>query len=109
MLKIIGRKTSSNVQKVLWVCGELDLPFEPVLIKTKNTQEQKDMANNVQQALNIDGSLAVLGEQLRGGPVLLVNDMVDSRWTLTAAAWLLQEHGSGIVRPLALAQTGGSQ
>lgn len=28
MLKIIGRKTSSNVQKVLWVCGELDLPFE---------------------------------------------------------------------------------
>ena len=28
MLKIIGRKTSSNVQKVLWVCGELNLPFE---------------------------------------------------------------------------------
>ena len=27
MLKIIGRDTSSNVQKVLWVCGELDLPF----------------------------------------------------------------------------------
>lgn len=28
MLKIIGRKTSSNVQKVLWTCGELGLPFE---------------------------------------------------------------------------------
>ena len=28
MLKIIGRKTSSNVQKVLWVCGEIGLPFE---------------------------------------------------------------------------------
>lgn len=28
MLKIIGRKTSSNVQKVLWVCGELGLEFE---------------------------------------------------------------------------------
>jgi glutathione S-transferase len=28
MLKIIGRKTSSNVQKVLWACGEIDLPFE---------------------------------------------------------------------------------
>ena len=27
MLKIIGRDTSSNVQKVLWVCGELDLTF----------------------------------------------------------------------------------
>ena len=28
MLKIIGRNTSSNVQKVLWTCGELGLPFE---------------------------------------------------------------------------------
>ena len=28
MLKIIGRNTSSNVQKVLWACGEMDLPFE---------------------------------------------------------------------------------
>ncbi|HEY2816606.1 MAG TPA: glutathione S-transferase family protein [Casimicrobiaceae bacterium] len=28
MLKILGRKTSSNVQKVLWCCGELGLAFE---------------------------------------------------------------------------------
>ena len=28
MLKIYGTKTSSNVQKVLWCCGELNLPFE---------------------------------------------------------------------------------
>jgi glutathione S-transferase len=28
MLKIWGRATSSNVQKVLWCCAELDLPFE---------------------------------------------------------------------------------
>ena len=26
MLKIYGTRTSSNVQKVLWCCGELDLP-----------------------------------------------------------------------------------
>ncbi len=30
MLKIWGRKTSSNVQKVLWCCGELGLAFERV-------------------------------------------------------------------------------
>jgi len=30
MLKIWGRNTSSNVQKVLWCCGELDVPFERV-------------------------------------------------------------------------------
>ena len=27
MLKILGRKTSSNVQKVLWCCAELNIPF----------------------------------------------------------------------------------
>jgi glutathione S-transferase len=30
MLKIWGRATSSNVQKVLWCCGELDIPFERI-------------------------------------------------------------------------------
>ncbi len=30
MLKIWGRATSSNVQKVLWCCAELDLEFERV-------------------------------------------------------------------------------
>lgn len=28
MLKILGRKSSSNVQKVLWCCAELGIPFE---------------------------------------------------------------------------------
>ncbi|MBV9863059.1 MAG: glutathione S-transferase family protein [Alphaproteobacteria bacterium] len=30
MLKIWGRATSSNVQKVLWCCSELEIPFERV-------------------------------------------------------------------------------
>lgn len=30
MLKIWGRKNSANVQKVLWCCAELDIPFERV-------------------------------------------------------------------------------
>ena len=30
MLKIWGRATSSNVQKVLWCCAELDIEFERV-------------------------------------------------------------------------------
>ena len=37
-------------------------------------------------------------------PVLLVDDMVDSGWTLTLAAVLLQHHGSGPVYPFALAK-----
>ena len=30
MLKILGRRTSSNVMKVLWTCDEIGLPFERV-------------------------------------------------------------------------------
>jgi glutathione S-transferase len=30
MLKIWGRTTSSNVQKVLWACAEMNIPFERV-------------------------------------------------------------------------------
>ena len=64
------------------------------------------MANSTQQARNIDGSLAVSAGALRATPVLLVDDVADSRWTLTVAAWLLRSHGTGEVWPLALALTG---
>ena len=84
----------------------LDLPFDAVLKKTENRPEQKTMENSAQQARNIDGSLAISAKRLRAGPVLLVDDMVDSRWTLTVAAWLLRSHGSGEVLPLALSLAG---
>lgn len=41
------------------------------------------------------------------GPVLLVDDMVDSRWTLTVVGSILREAGSGPVFPFALADTVG--
>ena len=64
------------------------------------------MENSVQQARNVDGSFE-LTERPSSEPVLLVDDMVDSRWTFTVATWLLRSQGSGEVWPLALAQTGG--
>lgn len=84
----------------------LSLPFILALEKTDARPEQKTMANSTQQARNIDGSLAIAAQGVRAGPVLLVDDMVDSRWTLTVAAWLLRSHGSGEVLPLALALAG---
>jgi ATP-dependent DNA helicase RecQ len=82
----------------------LNLPFHPVLEKTDNRPAQKEMANGSQQARNVDGSLRILGP-IPGGPVLLVDDMVDSKWTMTVAAYLLTSNGSGLVFPLALAST----
>lgn len=84
----------------------LGLPFHMVISKTDARPEQKTMANSTQQARNIDGSLALNGQPIPPGPVLLVDDMVDSRWTLTVSAWLLRENGCGVVWPMALSQTG---
>ena len=84
---------------------QLRLPFHRSLEKVEDSAEQKSMANSTQQARNVDGSFALSREPLPLGPVLLVDDMVDSRWTLTVAAWLLRSHGIGEVWPLALADT----
>jgi ATP-dependent DNA helicase RecQ len=43
---------------------------------------------------------------LPNGPVLLVDDLVDSRWTLTIAAKALREAGAEAILPFALALRG---
>jgi len=84
----------------------LNLPFESVLEKTDDRPEQKAMANSIHQARNVDGSVAIRAGGLPDGPVLLVDDMVDSRWTLTMCASLLRAGGSGEVFPFVLAIAG---
>lgn len=84
----------------------LGLPFFMVLTRTDDRPEQKRMANSIQQARNIDGSLSINAQPIPSGPALLIDDMVDSRWTFTVSSWLLRTNGSGEVWPLALAKTG---
>ncbi len=91
----------------LRLAAALNLPFHPVLRKTDARPPQKEMANSSQQARNVDGSLRIDGN-VPTGPALLVDDMVDSRWTLTVATYLLTSNGSGPVHPLALASTANS-
>jgi ATP-dependent DNA helicase RecQ len=91
------------------VAAALGRPFHRVIEKTNQRPEQKTMANSIQQARNIDGSLALSGHPLPDGPVLLVDDMVDSGWTMTVSAWLLRKGGSGAVWPMALSQAGHAE
>jgi glutathione S-transferase len=60
MLKIWGRRNSINVQKVLWCCAELDLPFERTdaggQFGVNNTPEYRAMnPNGLVPTINYDG------------------------------------------------------
>ncbi len=80
----------------------LNLPFHPVVKKVRESNPQKGMENTAHQCSNLDGVFAVEGEA-REGPVLLVDDVTDSGWTIAVIAALLRQAGSGPVFPLALA------
>jgi len=90
------------------VAAQLGLLYASVISRTDDRPEQKDMANSAQQARNVDGVLTISETNLLEGPVLLIDDMVDSKWTFTVAAYLLRKDGSGPVYPLALASTAHS-
>ncbi len=83
----------------------LGLPYREALQKTKNTPPQKDMQNSYHQARNALNSFAAISENVIADPVLLVDDMVDSGWSLTVCGVLLAEAGSGSVLPIALADS----
>lgn len=82
----------------------LGLPYLQSLVKTEATSPQKTMANKYQQCKNACQGFKVAGRCLPG-PVLLVDDMVDSGWTLTVCGSLLKQAGAGDVYPFALAST----
>ena len=90
------------------LADRLGLPFVAVIEKTGDSPEQKLMENSAQQARNLDGMLAMCAEPPSDGAALLIDDMVDSRWTLTVATWLLRTNGVGQVYPVALAVAGRS-
>ena len=81
----------------------LGIPYRDVLYKRHETREQKEMQNSAQQLLNIVDAIAVRRDQVLREPVLLVDDIIDSGWTLTVCGAWLRRAGSGPVHPFALA------
>jgi ATP-dependent DNA helicase RecQ len=85
------------------LAGALGLPFHDVVMKVQGNAPQKEMENSPQQLRNVYGAFSVSSE-LPAGPVLLVDDIHDSRWTLTVVGVALRTSGSGPVYPFTLAQ-----
>ncbi len=83
----------------------LGLPFASVIRQVKDHQPQRDQVNRFYRCQNLDGVFEVDSE-LPGGPVLLVDDLINSGWTLAVTSLLLRRKGSGDVLPLALSSVG---
>ncbi len=83
---------------------KLGIPFLNAVTKAKTNQPQKSQQNSFHQCHNLDGVFAI-HKPVPNEAVLLVDDIVDSRWTLTVIAALLQQAGSGDVFPVALASS----
>ncbi|MCL6270442.1 RecQ family ATP-dependent DNA helicase [Sansalvadorimonas sp. 2012CJ34-2] len=81
----------------------LGLPFVDAIAKTRDNELQKLQQNRYRRCRNLDNAFAVT--ECCSGPVLLVDDIVDSGWTFTVTAALLRQAGSGNVYPVALAST----
>jgi len=82
---------------------ELELPYVACIEKVMDNPQQKTMENSYQQARNLDGVFQVNLDQKPYMPCFLVDDMVDSRWTLTVASALLRQAGCEAVYPIILA------
>ena len=87
------------------VAKKLNLPFVEAIKKIKQNQAQKMMNNAYHQAKNLDGVFEV-EDNIPDTPVLLIDDVIDSGWTVTVASALLKQKGSGEVFPASLATTG---
>ena len=86
------------------LADRLGLPYRAALLKVRETRPQKAMENSAQQVTNIIGAFEVdIDEVVRDAPVLLVDDIVDSGWSLTVCGVKLREAGAGPVFPVALA------
>jgi len=86
------------------LAGRLGIPYVAAFTVRVGGAPQSEQQNSAQQLRNVHDKLAVAAAvAIPAGPVLLVDDIVDSGWTLTMAGALLRQAGSGQVLPFALA------
>lgn len=81
----------------------LKIEYVDTLLKI-GTNQQKDMNNSYHQCKNAVNSFKCKGNNYSGN-IILVDDMVDSRWTITVCGHYLMEGGFDSVYPYALADT----
>ena len=86
------------------VAEKLGVEFVDIIVKPTETEPQKAMENSNMQARNAYNAFEVI-RYVNYDNVLLIDDMIDSGWTLTVCGIMLKEMGVKKVYPYALAST----
>ncbi|PRR82336.1 RecQ family ATP-dependent DNA helicase [Clostridium vincentii] len=86
------------------VAEALEVPFIDMITKPIETPKQKTMENTNMQSKNAYNGFKVNGT-VKYENVLLIDDIVDSSWTLTVCGFLLNINGASRIFPYALAAT----
>jgi len=90
------------------LANALGIPLLDIVSKLRPTAPQKTMSNSYHQYRNVSGAFAVTTSALAPlelGPVLLLDDIVDSGWTMAEIGRLLLQSGFPVVYPVALASS----
>ena len=86
------------------LADKLKLEFIETLGK-KTAAQQKEMENSAHQCANAVNSFFVIESAEIPDKIILIDDMIDSKWTITVCGNLLGEHGCNEVYPFALADS----
>ena len=88
------------------VASKLGIPCLDIIKKTAATRPQKEFENSAFQCQNVMKGFSV-GEDCPNCDMLLIDDLVESKWTLTVCGSMLRERGAGRVYPFAIASVTG--
>jgi ATP-dependent DNA helicase RecQ len=86
------------------LAARLGLPYQPVMARLVERPGQKEQKNSAHQQANVAGAFGVTGTII-DAPVLLVDDLVDSGWTITETGRVLRRAGVPLIYPVGLAST----
>jgi len=85
---------------------ELGIDVVDCIRKVRQTEPQKELSGSVEKCSNVTDAFEIT-DAVRSESVLLIDDIVASRWTLTEVGRQLSKAGSGTVYPFVLAKRRG--
>lgn len=81
-----------------------NIPCLELIVKT-NAQKQKEMLNSSHQCFNAQSSFSFANNENAPEKIILIDDIIDSKWTLTVCGDLLASNGAVEIYPFALADS----